>query len=572
MEDTLQDEAWKDSFDKLLEPRPQLRLLNIIKTNVRASFNLDSSVENSNHSILENDKKAGSEQHILDGCDVLKKFGTSCNSISTPFGKRLGTDLFHCGISPITGMKLDGFGGYTEKPWILNRNTDRVEDFVELHIKKRVCFEVESKNTIETIRNSKKKSDELGIRSSLVLQPGKWRKSLNSWRRTQVVEPTLNRSDNSRLLTARASRQVSPSKGRKSVFLNDCNNIITDYESQVLKHCDQRKPLRFEVVYAPSKMMNTKKIGEGAYGEVFKYTMKRKKRDTRNCDVVLKVIPIEGSTEVNGELQKTFEQILPEILISKKMCSLRLGKNNTTHGYANIYKVSLVKGKYPEHLIKLWESYDEEKESENDHPRIFADDQLFIVLELKFSGEDMSSFKFVNAEQSYYVLQQIMLALAVGEEECQFEHRDLHWGNILIEPTIKKEISYKFHTKDLKVFSKGVKVTIIDYTLSRITIDEFCNFNDLSSDEELFVASGDYQYDIYRLMRDELKNNWASFAPKTNVLWLSYVTAKLIDGVYYKSANTKLHKLYIEKLRTFQSTILSFESATHCAKQVFDLN
>ncbi|XP_033235733.1 putative serine/threonine-protein kinase haspin homolog isoform X2 [Drosophila pseudoobscura] len=339
MEDTLQDEAWKDSFDKLLEPRPQLRLLNIIKTNVRASFNLDSSVENSNHSILENDKKAGSEQHILDGCDVLKKFGTSCNSISTPFGKRLGTDLFHCGISPITGMKLDGFGGYTEKPWILNRNTDRVEDFVELHIKKRVCFEVESKNTIETIRNSKKKSDELGIRSSLVLQPGKWRKSLNSWRRTQVVEPTLNRSDNSRLLTARASRQVSPSKGRKSVFLNDCNNIITDYESQVLKHCDQRKPLRFEVVYAPSKMMNTKKIGEGAYGEVFKYTMKRKKRDTRNCDVVLKVIPIEGSTEVNGELQKTFEQILPEILISKKMCSLRLGKNNTTHGYANIYKL-----------------------------------------------------------------------------------------------------------------------------------------------------------------------------------------------------------------------------------------
>ncbi|XP_022233643.2 serine/threonine-protein kinase haspin homolog isoform X2 [Drosophila obscura] len=548
MEDTLHDEAWKDSFDKLLDPRPQLRILNIIKTNVRASFNLDSSVENSNHSILEINEPGRPKQQILDICDDLNEVGK--RSISTPFGKRLGADLFHCGISPITGMKLDGFGGNTEK------QQDRVQ--AELHIKKRVCFEIESKNTIGNLnelnskfknRHSKKKSDErgLGIRSSLVLQPGKWRKSLSSWRRTQVVETTLNISANSPLLTARASTHVrtssSVSQGRKSIFLNDCNNIIIDYESQVLKHCDQRKPLRFDVVYAQSKMLNAKKIGEGAYGEVFRYTMKRKKGDTHNSDVVLKVIPIEGSTEVNGELQKTFAQILPEIIISKKMCSLRLGKNNTTDGYANIYKVSLVR-----------------------------DDQLFIVLELKFSGEDMSNFKFVNAEQSYYALQQIILALAVGEEECQFEHRDLHWGNILIEPATVKEISYKFHTKDLTVFSKGVKITIIDYTLSRITIDEFCNFNDLSSDEELFAASGDYQYDIYRLMRDELKNNWASFAPKTNVLWLSYVTAKLINGIFYKSANTKIHRLYIEKLKKFQSTILSFESATHCVKHVFDLN
>lgn len=27
---------------------------------------------------------------------------------------------------------------------------------------------------------------------------------------------------------------------------------------------------------------------------------------------------------------------------------------------------------------------------------------------------------------------QTVLAVAVGEESCEFEHRDLHWGNLLI--------------------------------------------------------------------------------------------------------------------------------------------
>lgn len=93
----------------------------------------------------------------------------------------------------------------------------------------------------------------------------------------------------------------------------------------------------------------------------------------------------------------------------------------------------------------------------------------------------------------------------MGEEAFQFEHRDLHWGNILIEKTDKKQIDFKLCGRDLSVASKGIKITIIDYTLSRITVADCCHYNDLSQDDDLFVATGDYQYDIYRMMRDELK-------------------------------------------------------------------
>lgn len=36
---------------------------------------------------------------------------------------------------------------------------------------------------------------------------------------------------------------------------------------------------------------------------------------------------------------------------------------------------------------------------------------------------------------------QVCLTLAVAEEGCQFEHRDLHWGNLLIQRDGSSEVS-----------------------------------------------------------------------------------------------------------------------------------
>ena len=52
------------------------------------------------------------------------------------------------------------------------------------------------------------------------------------------------------------------------------------------------------------------KIGEGVYGEVYR-------SENRKASVALKIIPIEGDFPVNDEPQKTFAEILPEIVISK---------------------------------------------------------------------------------------------------------------------------------------------------------------------------------------------------------------------------------------------------------------
>lgn len=133
MDQTLPDDAWKDSFDRLLDPLPyvgqyfnykcvplinkpyilfsNLRELNLIKKNVRKSFNMDSSVENSNPNILSVDdcsfpNARNNLTNAGDKLSVINKFG---NSISTPFAKRFPDNLFDCALSPIGGMKLDGY-------------------------------------------------------------------------------------------------------------------------------------------------------------------------------------------------------------------------------------------------------------------------------------------------------------------------------------------------------------------------------------------------------------------------------------------------------------------------------
>lgn len=71
--------------------------------------------------------------------------------------------------------------------------------------------------------------------------------------------------------------------------------------------------------------------------------------------------------------------------------------------------------------------------------------------------------------QARSVLTQVVYSLAVAEESLQFEHRDLHWGNVLVKPTDQEDITYKLMGKRCSVPSMGVEANIIDFTLSRLT-------------------------------------------------------------------------------------------------------
>ncbi|XP_074486194.1 uncharacterized protein haspin isoform X2 [Sebastes fasciatus] len=332
-------------------------------------------------------------------------------------------------------------------------------------------------------------------------------------------------------------------------------------EEKVCAECGQPRPLPWEECILPQRMKQCVKIGEGTFGEVFSTT------NSSGDTVALKIIPVEGSEKVNGEDQKTFGEILHEIIISKELSSLKEKQQNKTHGFIGLNDLHCVQGCYPPEFLNAWDTFDQQKGSENDRPDFFEKDQLFIILEFEFGGVDLenSNGTLMSLGVAKGILHQVTAALAVAEQELHFEHRDLHWGNVLVKTTKQKTGSFLLNGAAHSLETKGVLVRIIDYSLSRLEIDDLTVSCDISEDEELFMGQGDYQFEIYRLMRQENGNNWSNYHPHTNVLWLRYLCSKLLS-MKYRGSGGRGAKGMRKELTRFYDNVLQYSSATEALR------
>jgi serine/threonine-protein kinase haspin len=159
-------------------------------------------------------------------------------------------------------------------------------------------------------------------------------------------------------------------------------------------------------------------------------------------------------------------------------------------------------------------------------------EQLYCVFVLSDGGGDLESFELRDAAEARALLLQTALSLAVAEEACEFEHRDLHWGNVLLarDPCGPDEARHTLRGVRLGAATEGLAVTLIDFTLSRMTPRDragtmapiaFCNLED---DPDIFAGpKGECQFETYRRMRRAVRADWAAYAPRTNALWLHYL-------------------------------------------------
>jgi serine/threonine-protein kinase haspin len=312
-----------------------------------------------------------------------------------------------------------------------------------------------------------------------------------------------------------------------------------------------------------SKRYKVMKLAEGSFGEVFKLR-KRKTNATAPTDlephegVIFKVVPlhIESSPGPKDNCATSIEGIVRESKVLKTMA--------VVPGFTGFRQLHVVKGQYPDSFLEAFRDFQEAgNDCENNDPQNFSSEQIFAVIEMDDAGVDLDSLKAPSVFQIHDIFWSAVVILANAEEKVEFEHRDLHIGNICIKPwsngsTIDVPgdiLSNMSATPTSLLGLSGIKTTIIDYTLSRAAQDaeKRVIIFDPFKDATIFKARSKKpeekrQYDTYRAMQrcvravdleargtgPKPKNAgkqagmWSLFAPKTNVAWLGYILYVLL--------------------------------------------
>ncbi|KAI3649117.1 hypothetical protein MP228_006971 [Amoeboaphelidium protococcarum] len=360
-----------------------------------------------------------------------------------------------------------------------------------------------------------------------------------------------------------------------------------DQETYILKDifriCNQQQALSFTKLFKQFDIKKLCKLGEATFSEVYDLLLQslhggqlqEKQSDYKAIQTqsaAMKVIPFGDNRKVlvNGDPQTSVDELAQEFILTKLLgdCKLLGGLN-----FVQCLGLYVAIGKYPQKLLSCWDAWALTHQSENDRPDEFKSDQKYGVLLLQNGGCDLEHYKLSLVEQAVSLIVQCSLTIAQAEKTVQFEHRDLHWGNVLLKATDDQKYEYCMAGQKYNVPSGGVRCTIIDYTFSRVTINQqqvICRPYD---EEAYFQGQGDYQFEVYRMMRDLLdpqhtgdKQCWKEFNPKTNIYWLHYLILKCLDDKGLRRKKSRMNssqRLQLEELERLSTEILNYDSAHH---------
>lgn len=217
--------------------------------------------------------------------------------------------------------------------------------------------------------------------------------------------------------------------------MNQYNLTFSDEPAleQLLNNCGQTKPEKWSSLQKGSfDYANVAKVGEGCFAEAFSTTFK-------NVSVVVKVLPLRDGPigkDCDEYVQRT-EAVLAELIVLKLLSALSTkNRPNVTENFVKLVMTKVVVGKYPTSLLKAWDKFRVEEQSGNIRPSKFKKNQLYLLLIMSNGGTPLEKFEMDNIGQFCSIIQQLLFSLAIAEKEMQFEHRDLHLGNVLIKKQV----------------------------------------------------------------------------------------------------------------------------------------
>ncbi|KAI0378739.1 hypothetical protein F5Y04DRAFT_144592 [Hypomontagnella monticulosa] len=290
------------------------------------------------------------------------------------------------------------------------------------------------------------------------------------------------------------------------------------------------------------------KIAEASYAEVYRVT---NERGTSIIKVIRMESPIKAQTKAQQKSGLVDEEphsesdLMGELKISEWLADIP--------GFVVYKERYIVQGKTCKELLETHQAFHKKvKRQDPDRlqfypsPSRYLDDTKFLVVELGDAGIALEDFELESADQLWDIFFHVAIALARAEAHIEFEHRDLHEGNLCIRKT-GEPIPVEDRERSSRFSFSGLDVTILDYGISRAQAEGSRPIAyDLERDLSMFTSEHASQCQVYRRMRSFLLQGnrvclppqrhkipyeegidgpitWATYEPYTNVLWLAYI-------------------------------------------------
>ncbi|VDP35434.1 unnamed protein product [Soboliphyme baturini] len=155
----------------------------------------------------------------------------------------------------------------------------------------------------------------------------------------------------------------------------------------ILDFCHQSRPWDWHEIFVSQEIV-CEKLGEGSFAEVFAVTLQE-----RTIALKASILPVAGNVNVNGEKQKGFDEILPEIIIASSLSEMVKGSCVSAPNYLKLMRTCVLRGSYPEMFLTAWDEYASTHMSQNDRPNIFDDSQMFVMFVIERGGLSLEEFK-----------------------------------------------------------------------------------------------------------------------------------------------------------------------------------
>lgn len=294
------------------------------------------------------------------------------------------------------------------------------------------------------------------------------------------------------------------------------------------------------------------KIAEASYAEVYRVT---NERGTSIIKVIRMESPIKAQTKTQQKSGLVDEEphsesdLLGELKISELLADIP--------GFVVYKERYIVQGKACKELLETHQAFHKKlKRQDPDRlqfypsPSRYLNSTKFLVVELGDAGTALEDFELKSTDQLWDIFFHVAIALARAEVHIEFEHRDLHEGNLCIRKA-GEPIPVSARDRPSRFGFSGLEITILDYGLSRAHADYDVEGTlpiayDLERDLSIFTSEHAPQCEVYRRMRSFLLRadrvclpptshkmtyeegvdgpiTWARHEPYTNVLWLAYI-------------------------------------------------